>query len=372
MCPPSVQEVSGLNPETASSPDVVAGVAVRAGGSSLALDQWRGLALVLVLVAHAFHTSGRVDGLGRVGVNLFFFISGILVFRSLAGAAGSSPWAQSQSFWWRRLRRLYPAMLAYVLVMALTEPWLQHLPGQDLGTDYPTFVHYLPAALFYYINYAPGMVPALGHLWSLACEMQFYLLAPLLFILARETSGRGWLVCQWTLFGLLCFGLSHPFQADAWGPAKYTFQVAAWPMMLGFCCEYQRAWLDRWPDRRLAAACKGLAGFCLAALPIMFLGPQMKMPTVALGALLLAPCLLAYARNWPFARVYGGGALAWLGQRTYSIYLWQQPLTICHFLPVAWWPLGAVASVLIGALWFQWFEAPFLSSRRRPGAAPAT
>jgi peptidoglycan/LPS O-acetylase OafA/YrhL len=32
-----------------------------------ALDQWRGLALVLVLVAHAFHESGRVDGLGRVG-----------------------------------------------------------------------------------------------------------------------------------------------------------------------------------------------------------------------------------------------------------------------------------------------------------------
>jgi len=87
---------------------------------------------------------------------------------------------------------------------------------------------------------------------------------------------------------------------------------------------------------------------------------------VALGALLLAPCLLAYARNWPFGRFYGGAVLAWLGQRTYSIYLWQQAFTICHFLPVPWWPLGAVVSVFVGAIWFQWFEVPFLSTRRRP------
>ena len=50
-----------------------------AAGNSAALDQWRGLALVLVLISHGlFFTSRvpgeRVPGLGRVGVNLFFFI----------------------------------------------------------------------------------------------------------------------------------------------------------------------------------------------------------------------------------------------------------------------------------------------------------
>jgi len=338
---------------------------VRAGVSSLALDQWRGLALVLVLVAHAFHASGRVEGLGRVGVNLFFFISGILVFRSLAGGAGAGPWAHARSFWWRRLRRLYPALLAYVLVMTLAEPWLQHLPGQPAGSEYAAFVHYIPAALFYYANYTHSVVTALGHLWSVSCEMQFYLLAPLLFLLAGEKPGRRRLVYGVALGGLMFLGFLQPFLPTYW-IAKYEFQFAVWPMMLGFCCEYQREWLDRWPARWLAAVFMGLAGFCLVAAPIMFLGPRMKTPTVALGALLLAPCLLAYARNWPFGRACGGAALAWLGQRTYSIYLWQQAFTICHFLPVPWWPLGAVVSVFVGAIWFQWFEVPFLSTRRRP------
>ena len=378
MCPPSprtsVQDASRHHVEAASPPGATEDslrAAGRAGGSSLALDQWRGLALVLVLIAHAFHTTGRVDGLGRVGVNLFFFISGILVFRSLAGADGAGAWAHARSFWWRRLRRLYPALLAYVLVMTLAEPWLQHLPGQPEGSDFATFVRYLPAALFCYINYTISLPNVLGHLWSVACEMQFYLLGPLLFILARDKSGRGRMVCEWTLLGLMFFGLLQPLLTIYWDPYKYQFQYAAWPMMLGFWCEYQRDWLDRWPTRWLAALFKGLAGFCLAASPIMFLGPRMKIPTVALGALLLAPCLLAYARNWPFGRSYSGAALAWLGRRTYSIYLWQQAFTICYFLPVPWWPLGSVVSVFVGAVWFQWFEVPFLSSRRRPHPASA-
>ena len=56
--------------------------AERDARGSIALDQWRGLALLLVLISHGFFFTDRVNGIGRVGVNLFFFISGILVFRS--------------------------------------------------------------------------------------------------------------------------------------------------------------------------------------------------------------------------------------------------------------------------------------------------
>src|ERR1017187_3206295 len=78
---------------------------------SIALDQWRGLALILVLISHGFFFTDRVNGIGRVGVNLFFFISGILVFRSLSRAKAKTDWERAKSFWGRRLRRLYPAML---------------------------------------------------------------------------------------------------------------------------------------------------------------------------------------------------------------------------------------------------------------------
>src|SRR5438270_6343993 len=77
-------------------------------GNSASLDQWRGLALVLVLISHGFFFTGKVNGIGRVGVNLFFFISGILVFRSLAKERTVAKWERGCLFWKRRLLRLYP------------------------------------------------------------------------------------------------------------------------------------------------------------------------------------------------------------------------------------------------------------------------
>ena len=76
--------------------------------------KWRGLALLMVLISHGLFFTDRVNGIGRVGVNLFFFISGILVFRSLSRTRAKTDWERTRSFWRRRLRRLYPALLAYV------------------------------------------------------------------------------------------------------------------------------------------------------------------------------------------------------------------------------------------------------------------
>src|ERR1041385_2167475 len=158
---------------------------------SIALDQWRGLALMLVLVSHGFYLTGRVHGVGRVGVNLFFFISGILVFRSLSRSRAADAWERTRSFWWRRLRRLYPAMIAYTLAM-LGGTWLLRNQYHVLAkSDVASYVKAIPFALSYVINYTTDRVPeSLGHLWSLGCEMQFYFVAPLLFLLGGNTTRR--------------------------------------------------------------------------------------------------------------------------------------------------------------------------------------
>jgi peptidoglycan/LPS O-acetylase OafA/YrhL len=88
-----------------------------------------------------------------------------------------------------------------------------------------------------------------------------------------------------------------------------------------------------------------------------------KRLVIAVGALGLFPCLLGYLFE---LRIPGavGGFFAWIGERTYSIYLWQQTATICDYLPASLHPLGALASIAVGAFWFNLFEKPFLSSRR--------
>ena len=336
-----------------------------AHAGTIALDQWRGLALVLVLLGHALHETGRVDGLGRIGVNLFFFISGILVFRSLSSSRHPGPGKTIVNFWHRRLRRLYPALLAYVFVIVTAQYWLQNIPNLPPKSTFANCLRTTPAALLYYINYFPFPPLSLGHLWSLSCEMQFYFLAPLIFYLGGTGARRRNLVFGFALILLAGAGVAEPFiLANPSEREKYQFQFAVWPMMAGFFCEHRRAWFQQIPERWIKGAYLGSLGICPLVVPLMFLGPTMKMPVIAMGALLLAPCLFAYERGWPIPNK-AGWVLKWLGERTYSIYLWQQPLTICWFLPIVWWPVGAVVAVIWGALWFRWFEQPFLSVSRK-------
>jgi peptidoglycan/LPS O-acetylase OafA/YrhL len=326
---------------------------------SIALDQWRGLALVLVLISHGFFFTNRVNGIGRVGVNLFFFISGILVFRSLSRTRAATGWERSRSFWWRRFRRLYPAMMTYTLAMLPLVWLLQHRPNLLPGSDFGSFLKAVPFAFTYSVNYF-DTPRTLGHLWSLACEMQFYLLAPIIYLLGGAAEKRRRLVFAFLLAILVGLGMAQPFI----GKWKYHFEFAVWPMMLGFCCEYKRDWFQRLAGSTVTLILWLSVAICGACLGIMIFGIEMKTLVVATGALLLAPCLLAYLFGRPVPGIAGRG-MKWMGERTYSIYLWQEPFTICNYLPNALQPAGAAVSVAVGGVWFYFFERPFLSAGRR-------
>jgi peptidoglycan/LPS O-acetylase OafA/YrhL len=335
--------------------------AYRSGGS-IALDQWRGLALVLVLISHGLFFTNHVAGAGRIGVNLFFFISGLLVFRSLTSSKKKG-WRMPLLFWWRRLRRLYPALLAYLLLMLALMPFLQHIPTNLEHTDLRSFVREIPAALGYYTNYANNIPPSIGHFWSLAVEVQFYLLAPVLFLLGRGNQRRGFWIFGTVLLISMAYGLIDPLRSSNFERVRYEFQVAVWPMVLGFFCEFSK---DRFSilSKSLVRVIfwSGMISLPLS-LVVMVIFPATKLPVIVMGTLLLLPCFFAYLFDMPFHGI-GGRGLAWLGERTYSIYLLQQPLTIAQYLPFALHPIGALLSPLLGSWWFTWFERPFLSGNR--------
>ncbi len=335
---------------------------LRSARGSAALDQWRGLALILVLISHGFFFTNRVNGAGRIGVNLFFFISGILVFRSLAKDAEGA-WERTRSFWWRRLRRLYPALLAYLAVMVAAGFFLQRIPGQPQPSDFRSYIRELPWALAYLNNYHPGGPMAMGHLWSLGCEMQFYFVAPLIFILGGAVAQRRVAVFGMITAALMALGILYPLRRAHLDAAKYHFEIAVWPMMLGFFCEFAKRWFLQLP-LTVVKLIFGLGWLSLAAsLALMSFGMEAKVLAIGVGSVLLFPCFLGYVFGLPMPGK-PGAFLRWCGERTYSVYLWQQPLTICNFLPSWLHPIGAAAALPIGALWFRWFEKPFLSANR--------
>lgn len=332
-------------------------------GGSIALDQWRGLALVLVLISHGLFFTGHVSGIGRVGVNLFFFISGILVYRSL-NKEGESAFQLSKSFWRRRLRRLYPALAGYVVVMLVAVFFLQRVPTPFPNSDFNHYIRAVPFALIYGINYLADHPRSLGHLWSLGCEMQFYALAPALYLLGRGSQKRKYLVYGGLAFLAAAVGMIIPVRLhNNYEDIKYHFEIAAWPMFLGFFCEFIKKWFLRIPQTIVRVifyvSMTALVGTTIA----MLFGLEMKNLVIALGAVLLLPCLLAYLFGMPFSGAIGR-SLAWLGERTYSIYLWQQPLTICYYLPQWLTPLGALVSIIPGHISFNLLEKPFLTESR--------
>jgi len=144
---------------------------------------------------------------------------------------------------------------------------------------------------------------------------------------------------------------------------KYHFEVAAWPMAFGVLCEFAKSRFLGIPR----GVVKFIFGFGAAALTsviiIMLFGMEAKKLVIAAGGMLLFPCLFSYLFGLTVPGVIGRW-LAWCGARTYSIYLCQQPFTLCGYLPAIFQPLGAAVSIIVGAWWFRIFELPVLSRSR--------
>jgi peptidoglycan/LPS O-acetylase OafA/YrhL len=252
-------------------------------------------------------------------------------------------------------------MLGYLILMTPVAYLMQTRERSLPLPDFKDYLTGLPWAFVYLVNYARGMPMALGHLWSISCEMQFYLLAPLIFISGGENAVRRNVVWGSLLALLLFLGIAQPLAGDS---VKYHFEFAVWPMMLGFFCEHHKTLFPALPQRLIKWTVRfALVLFVIGSGAMLATG-RFKNIVIALGAVMFVPCFGSYVtgrclKGWP------GNFLGWIGARTYSIYLWQQPLTICRYLPSLLHPLGAIAAIGLGAIWFNLLERPFLSFKRR-------
>jgi peptidoglycan/LPS O-acetylase OafA/YrhL len=160
-------------------------------------DGLRALALLAVFLQHET-ALGYAYETGGYGVWLFFVLSGFLIVRILAAerarieAGGRTAHDAVVGFFWRRTLRIAPA---YAVVMAAaTAAALLGLVALPLGA-LPWF--WAPLADLYYAFVAHHWTGELAHLWSVAVEEQFYLIAGPLFLLAPGRAGRA--ICGATL-----------------------------------------------------------------------------------------------------------------------------------------------------------------------------
>jgi peptidoglycan/LPS O-acetylase OafA/YrhL len=332
------------------------------------IEGLRGVAVLLVV---AYHAGVPGFGGGFVGVDVFFVLSGYLITALLREEMARTGRVDLVQFYARRARRLLPAA---VLVLAATV-----LVGMFL---YPPLEAYrfarsaVAAALYssnmlfvFALDYFTPSVKTnpLLHTWSLAAEEQFYLLWPLLVMVAgrRSRAGLAWVLGVLSLVSFaLCVWATTRFPTVAF----YTMPLRAWEFGVGaLACLLPAAALA--PRRAGVLALAGAAGVLTAGLQFsartQFPGFAALLPVLGTAALLVAG---AAAPRGLVARALGTRLPQLLGRWSYSWYLWHWPILVMAAVLVPGIPLwGRVACALLALLaaWgtYVWVEQPIRHNR---------
>ncbi|WP_128547752.1 acyltransferase family protein [Larkinella soli] len=247
--------------------------------------------------------------LGWSGVSLFFIISGFVIHYSFL----KSERFQLRSFYWRRLWKIYPAYLAALLFFCwYTKLDIQSREGAIQLVTHLLFLHNFHEDTFFGVN---------GSFWSLATEVQFYLLYPLFLSMRRQIGLNGSLLAALAL-SLFCRLTLLAFRECSYViSAEWTFPGILWfDWILGaFLAE---RFFDGKPAFRASR-------FLLPALIAFFVLSSLYKPAYAfsfsLASLVSALLVDRYIqRKAPLSR--WEAALIPVGLCSYSFYLWHHPL----------------------------------------------
>lgn len=276
------------------------------------------------------------------GVEIFFVVSGFLIFRpfALANLAGA-PRPKLRTYVLRRALRIYPAYwLALSVCLLLGEV---HIHGgfSHYAAHYALVHTYLPERL-------DQVFDGIGPAWSLVVEVSFYVLVPVLAFVLRRFGFRGHVI---TLLGLTSVGyflrvftITHPLNG-VWGGYAKSF-VGVLPlaiaalgpgMLLAVVSVRRSAAVDRWFARSwpwwcIAAGCVGAmmwlsatgVGFSIRSLTTAQEGWH-RVLSPLLATAVVAPAVLKGARRHRAIR-FPWRTMSWVGTVSYGAYLWHQPL----------------------------------------------
>lgn len=360
-------------------------------GRLAGLDGLRAVAALAVFAHHVGFASGttfssRFGGLLArldIGVPVFFALSGFLLFRPVAASViDGRPLRRARDHLARRALRVYPAFwAALLLITAVTSESFR-----DIGAAATT-------ALLVHIHWPGHLIGPMPQAWSLATEISFYALLPLLARLIRPLiSGSGaprarrdrivgLLACTAALYLVSVFfrlwlhglgtGADWTGVALLWLPA----QVDHFAIGMGLAVAHvgfrpgslARVRLDRWAS---PAGWWWLAGVALFVLVAQKLGlarglavaawPREMLRQVLYGAVgftLLFPLVFGAAGPRPgrslVRRVVSGRALTALGTVSYSFYLWHMVFIVHPWQPAE----RAVERVWDATVRSGWFDA---------------
>jgi peptidoglycan/LPS O-acetylase OafA/YrhL len=335
-------------------------------GYQPALDGVRALAISLVVLFHypwkqPFFEPNPVHG-GFLGVDVFFVLSGYLITALLLQEHATLGRISLKRFYARRALRLLPAFFVLFAIAVVLHFALAAGDG-----DRPDTLG-LFGMLFYAANwvnvYRDGALGVVAHTWSLAIEEQFYLVWPAILVLllrkrlrlstiaylttAGIVAASVWRVWQWWArlghtsfvnYYLMITGRPTPVGApgtlehrnDVWNRIYFGSDTRADALLVGCLTAIVLFWAlprlgARARVRLSAAAGVALIGCALIIWKAVVVKsgwlPVWGILALEVGVAVVIAGLVAAPRN-PLARVLALAPLAWLGRRSYAVYLFH-------------------------------------------------
>lgn len=335
----------------------------------------RAIAVLLVVVFHFW--PGRLTG-GYIGVDVFFVISGFLITGQLVRELHATNRIGLPSFWAKRVRRLMPAAVLVLIVSALATAFI--LPLSYLISSLTD----ISASLLYVENwhlvassadYLNSVNSTIGeHYWSLSVEEQFYIVWPLALLGAfalgaKFTAARRWrmllvivvVIIALSFIGSVLYTLTNPAQA------YFVLFTRMWEFGAGALLVFlpklrpQSYWLSN---------ALGLAGF----LVLFYAGYSFTQSTPFPGYWALVPVIGTMliiiikpgGRWWNMGRLLSIWPMRFLGDISYSLYLWHWPLIfIAPF--IIGWGLGTAnrIALFVGCFLLAWLTKRFVEDPMR-------
>lgn len=301
-----------------------------------------GMRALAVLSVITFHFEKTLLPGGFLGVDVFFVISGYVITLSLLGYRPMMPLGgMLREFYLRRLKRLVPALVLLGLVAGTAiclvdpEPYASLKTGMAGMLGLSNMYLWLSATEYFATSTDFNVFT---HTWSLGVEEQFYLLYPVLVwaLINRRKEGRRGFVAVMLVAAILSLGLFLWWSrmAPAW--AFYLMPARFWELAAGgLLCLVPRR--QGGPQIIPVLALLGM----LAAFVLPETESAWSTPLVVLSTVLL---IATNRQGAPVDRLLRAAPMIWIGEISYSLYLWH-------------WPVLAISRWTIG---ITWITAPLL------------
>ncbi|MCR5665584.1 MAG: acyltransferase [Eubacterium sp.] len=344
------------------------------------LDGLRAIAIVAVTLFHLF--PNQIKG-GYLGVSLFFMLSGFLMTYSSERKCYFVDMS-ARKFYLKRIKRIYPSLLIVTLVtigvLFLLSPDSLGGMRREVLSMFGGYNNWWQIAQNSdYFTRISGISP-FTHIWSLAIELQYYLIWPLLYftyLFLRIKKSEKASLAFLSILTIIAF---------AWMPIRYFMGIEITPLyygtdtrihalllgsLVGF--EYVHPSIRKRKPKFTFA--KPIYVLCMIAFAVgaIFMDGQYKF-TYIIGlpgmAMIFAIIVrLTAEKSLPFTTKMEAKPLKWLGDRSYELYLWQYPVLFL-FIEMGWneipgYQLIIIAIIVVLSIWLHSFTS-FLFNDKQP------